>query len=227
MARRIMFSVLALVSVFMILPLSAVAGDATVFVVQGVPGVSVDVALDGECAIENLSFADHYGPMSLAPDSYAVTVSVANPMSPCGGMPVGSANFTFADDENATIVAYLSGTGTPTIEKFENDVSRPAPGTSRIIAHHCAAAPAADISVQRDMDAMFLPTVSDLMNGDQVVEEFRPGDWFVSIAPAGSTDPAIGPTEVKLRPFMVYMLYAVGSVMDGSLRLVYFDYNAK
>jgi hypothetical protein len=77
------------------------------------------------------------------------------------------------------------------------------------------------------MDEPFVPAISGLSNGDQVTESYRPGDWYVSIAQMGSTDPAYGPTLVKVKPFKVYRLFAVGSAFDGSLTLLNFEYDAK
>ncbi|MBN1460559.1 MAG: DUF4397 domain-containing protein [Armatimonadetes bacterium] len=208
-------------------PVASYAGDATAYVVHGIPNVPVDVAVDGACAIENFMFGGQVGPIGLSPGNHTIRISLANPMDPCTGTVVLEAPIPFMADENVTLIAYLNGMGAPTASKFENDFSRPDPGTARVIAHHCAAAPAADISVNRDMDEPFKPKVESLSNGEQVVEQFRPGEWYVSLAQAGTTDPVIGPVCVKLHPFTVHRLYAVGSALDGTLTVLHFEYDAK
>jgi hypothetical protein len=48
----------------------------------------------------------------------------------------------------------------------------------------------------------------------------RPGEWWVSIAPAGTGMPVFGPAAVELMPFTAYLVYAVGSVDTGSFTLL-------
>jgi hypothetical protein len=220
----VVFAAVALVLTFVA---ASYAGDATVYVVHGIPDVDVDVAVDGLCAIPNFMFGDQVGPIELSPGIHQITISFADPMDPCGGTVVLDAPVPFMDDENVTVIAYLDGMGMPTAGKFDNDFSRPGPGQARIIAHHCAAAPAVDIFVSRDMDGLGDPAVVGLANGDQVMDYYRPGEWYVSIAPTGTTDIAFGPTLVKPKPFKVYRLFAVGSPLDGSLTLLDFEYDAK
>jgi hypothetical protein len=203
------------------------AADATVYVVHGIPGVAVDVAVDGDCAVEGFEFADQVGPIALSPGIHTITVSLANPMEPCTGMVVLEAPVPFMDGESATIAAYLDEMGNPTAAKFSNDFSRPDPGMVRIIAHHCAAAPPVDIGVSRDRDAPFDPMVVGLANGDQVIEHFRPGEWYVSIAPTGTTDPVYGPTLVRVKPFTVYRLFAIVHPVSEEVYLLNFEYDAK
>jgi hypothetical protein len=221
------FAVAAAVLALVAGPVTSHAGDATIYAVHGIPGVPVDLAVDGECVAENVMFGDQVGPVQYSPGAHVVRLSAANPMAPCTGPVFAEAPVFVMDDENVTVVIYLDAMGSPTASKFENDFSRPDPGTARVIAHHCAAAPAVDISVNRDIDDPFKPKVSDLSNGEQVTEQFKPGVWFVSIAQAGTFDPVIGPTKVQLRPFTVHRLYAVGSVLDGSLTVLHFEYDAK
>lgn len=200
------------------------AGDATVYVVHGIPNVPVDIAVDGACAIEGFMFGDQVGPISLSPGTHVIKISLADAMDPCAGGVVLEAPVPFMDDENATIIAYLSGMGTPTAGKFPNDFSRPDPGTARIIAHHCAAAPPADIAVSRSPTAAFEPTVAGIANGEQVVEYFRPGAWSVAVAQAGMYEPLLGPVKLRLAPHSIHRLFAVGSPLDGSLTLLHFEH---
>jgi hypothetical protein len=220
----VVFAAVALVLAFVTL---CFAGDAAIYAVHGVPGVAVDVAVDGECVAESFMYGDQIGPVEYSPGTHIIRISLANPMDPCMGTVVLEAPVVVMDDEDVTVVAHLDVMGSPTASLFYNDFSRPDPGTARIIAHHCAAAPAIDISADRDMDAPFDPDVVGLSNGDQVTEYFRPGEWYVSVAPTGSTTPALGPTLVQARPFMVYRLFAVGSPFDGSLTLLNFEESAK
>jgi hypothetical protein len=62
--------------------------------------------------------------------------------------------------------------------------------------------------------------VSDFINGEQVKAQVRPGEWQLAIAPNGSPDPVFGPVTIELQPFYTYLVYAVGSVSDGTFTLL-------
>jgi hypothetical protein len=200
--------------------------DATVYVVHGIPDVAVDVAVNGNCTLENFMFGDQAGPLSLPAGDYQITISLADAM-PCSGAVVLDVSVPFAYGENVTVVAYLDEMGNPTAGKFANDFSRTDPGKARIILHHTAAAPVVDVAVDRKMDAMFSPAITGFANGDQVVTSLRPGEWYVWLAATGSTMPAFGPELVKFKPFTAYRVFAVGSLAAGNLQLLAFANSAK
>jgi hypothetical protein len=201
--------------------------DATVYVVHGIPDVAVDVAVDGGCALEGFMFGDQAGPLMLPAGDHQITISLADSMDPCDGDVVLDVSVPFADGENVTVIAYLDEMGSPTAGKFDNDFSRTDPGTARIMLHHTAAAPMVDVAVNRDMDAMFSAAIQDFANGDQVVTSLRPGEWYVWLAPAGSTSPVFGPELVKFKPFTTYRVFAVGDIGAGTFQLLAFADSAK
>ena len=55
-------------------PLGAAAGDGTVYVVHGVPGVSVDVYVNGNKTLPNFAPGKVAGPLSLPAGSYAIKI---------------------------------------------------------------------------------------------------------------------------------------------------------
>jgi len=220
-------AILPIIAATMIGSVVPAFADATVYVVHGIPDVPVDIAVDGGCALENFLFGDQAGPLSLPAGDHQITISLANMADPCNGDVVLDVSVPFVDGENVTVIAYLDDMGNPTAGKFANDFSRTDPGTARIILHHTAAAPVVDAAIDRDMDAMFSPAIEGFANGDQVVTSLRPGEWYVWLAAAGSTDPAFGPQLVKFKPFTVYRVYAVGSLSAGNLQLLPFADSAK
>lgn len=227
MKRFMSIAVLPLVVAAMVGTVAPAFGDATVYVVHGIPDVPVDVAVDGGCAIEGFMFGDQVGPIMLPAGDRQITISLADEMNPCGGDVVLDVTVPFMDDENVTVIAYLDDMGAPTAGKFDNDFSETEPGMARIMLHHTAAAPMVDVAVNRDMDAMFSAAIEDFANGDQVVTSLRPGEWYVWLAPAGSTDPVFGPELVELKPFTTYRIFAVGSIGDGSFQLLAFATDVK
>ena len=203
------------------------AADATVYVVHGIPDAVVDVALDGECVLHGAMYQDQAGPRDIPAGIHQITVSLTDPMNPCGGEVVLDIPVQLVDGENVTAVAFLDDTCQPTAAKFNNDFSRTNPGKARVTLHHTACAPAIDIAVAREMDDPFKTLVQDFANGDQVTDELRPGEWYVTLSEAGSDVPAVGPTLVQLKPFRAYRVYAVGSVLAGNAALLVFEDTAK
>lgn len=201
--------------------------DATVYVVHGVPDAVVDLALDGECVLEAVAFTDQAGPFSVPAGAHQITVSLADPIDPCGGEVVLDIPVMTEEGENLTAVAFLDEMCQPTAAGFDNDFSRTDPGKARLMLHHTACAPPIDIGIAREVDGMPEMVVQNFANGDQVVDQIRPGEWYVWLFEAGSGIPAIGPVLVQLKPFMTYRAYAVGSVLDGSADLVVFQDRTK
>jgi hypothetical protein len=199
------------------------SADATVYVVHGIPDAVFDVALDGVCVLEGAMFQDQAGPMDLPAGIHQVTIRVADPMDPCTGEVLLDVPFMLQEGENATAVAFLDDMCQPTVARFANDLSRTSPGKARIVLHHTACAPAIDIAVAREMDEPFKPMITDFANGDQVTEQLRPGEWYVTLAEAGTGMPSVGPTLVRLKPFTTYRAYAVGSIVHGNAAVVVFE----
>ena len=215
---------LAMAIVATIAGMTAVASaDATVYVVHGIPDAVLDVALDGECVLSGAAFADQAGPMDIPAGIHQITVSLANPTAPCTGEIVLDIPVQLVDRENVTAVAFLDDTCQPTVARFDNNFSRTSPGKARVVLHHTACAPAMDIAVARDMNEPFSPMVEDFSNGDQIVQEIRPGEWYVWLAEAGTGVPSVGPTLVKVKPFTTYRAFAIGSVLHGNATLVVFE----
>ncbi|MFZ1946840.1 MAG: DUF4397 domain-containing protein [bacterium] len=175
-------------------------------------------------ALQGFDFGDIAGPLSLPEGTYNIKVRPANAMTPCSETPVIDVNVPFVAGENVTIVAHLDAMGNPTASKFDNDFSPTGRGKARLIVHHTAYAPMVDIKVSRDGEKAPALMIEDFSNGDQTAAETRPGEWYVSIMPAGSTSPVFGPVLVELKPFTAYRIYAVGDVGGGTFTLLVFPY---
>jgi hypothetical protein len=202
--------------------------ESMVYVVHGIPGedlgldpaLPVDVSVNGACALEGFAFGDIVGPIALPADMYDIAISPANEDEPCGSDPVIEASVELMGGVNYSIVAYLDDDGSPTAGLFENDLTPTGRGKARLIVQHTANAPTVDLSVRRDGPESPGLDIYDFMNGDQAAAEVRPGEWYVSIAPAGSGMPVFGPVAVELSPYSAYLVYAVGSVDTGSFTLL-------
>lgn len=209
---------------------SAAWADATVYIVHGIPGsdlgldpdLPVDISVNGNCAIQDFRFGEILGPLELPAGFYDIDISLADPNNPCGNPPVISvAGLELEDDVNYSIVANLDPSVQPVASVFVNNLEPTGRGKCRLPVHHTANAPTVDVKVARNENGtgpkLMIP---DFEYGNQAEAEVRPGEWWVSIAPAGSGMPVFGPVMVELEPFTGYLVYAVGSVNTNTFTLL-------
>ena len=57
---------------------------------------------------------------------------------------------------------------------------------------------------------------TDLANGDQAGVHLFPGYWITKLYPAGADDPVFGPASLRMRWNKVYLVFAVGSLANGT-----------
>jgi hypothetical protein len=229
MKKLVIGAMAAMVGALALLSTASASDSASVRVAHGIPGqdlgadpaLPVDVLVnDSICLLEGFTFGEFAGPVELAPGTYNIKISLADPGNACSNSPVIEADVPFAAGEDATVIAHLSEAGDPTASKFTDDLSRTGFVKSRLIVHHTAAAPTVDVEVRRPSFFGRTLNIDDFSHGDQASAEAWPGRWKVSISPAGASDPVFGPVPLNVRPFRTYLVYAVGSVDTGSFTLL-------
>ena len=193
-------------------PASAQADEGTVTVVHGVPDLTVDVYVNGDLTLEDFEPGTITDPLTLPAGDYELEVRPADedPESD----PAISGDASLPAGANASIVAHLNADGEPTLSTFVNDTDEIGAGDARLTVRHTAAAPAVDILA--DGSAL----VSGLANPDEETTEVPAGTYEVAVAPEGTTDPVIGPTDLTLDEGTGYFVYAIGSADDGNLDLL-------
>jgi hypothetical protein len=193
-------------------PASAQADEGTVTVVHGVPDLTVDVYVNGEVTLEDFEPGTITDPLTLPAGDYELEVRPAgeDPESD----PAISGNASLPAGANASIVAHLDADGEPTLSTFVNDTDEIGAGDARLTVRHTAAAPAVDILA--DGSAL----VSGLANPDEATTEVPAGTYEVAVAPEGTTEPVLGPTDLTLDEGTGYFVYAIGSADEGNLDLL-------
>lgn len=203
------------------------ANTAMVYAVHGIPGTAlgapttdlpVDVAVNGNCvpALNALNFGEIRGPLTLtAPNNYTVEIKPANATTPCSEPTLLSTAVAVVPGINASLVAHLTENGTPILSVFLNNVSWTGAGQGRFLFYHTAQAPAVDVRVYRGGGNGRSPSmpVPGFANGNQIAEEFRPGEWEVTLSVGGNI--VFGPTTLKLEPKTVQLVYAIGTFPDS------------
>jgi hypothetical protein len=209
----------------------AMAQDATIFVIHGIPGIDlgldaklpVDIEVDGTCLLQGFEFGEIAGPLSLAAGTYNIQIKLADPSNPCGGTTVIEADVPFEANEKCTVIAHLTEDGGITASKFTHDLSPIKRNKSRILMHHTAFAPNVDITWTPQADV--LPRVIEIdefEHGDKFHVEIRPlpaDSWQLAIAPRGTGTPIFFQDQ-QFQDFTAYGIFAVGSIVNGTFRLI-------
>ena len=190
-------------------PAGAAAGDGTVYVVHGIPGVSVDVYVNGTKTLPNFAPGKVAGPLSLPAGSYAIKIFKAG-ANPASATAVIDKSVDLPAGANASLVAGLDAAGKPTLFTFVNDVSAAPAGQGRLAVAHTAAAPAVDVLANGS------PAFKNLVNGNEDKADLPAGTISASVVAAGTTTPAlIGPANVPVTAGMVTVVYAIGAPAAG------------
>ena len=117
--------------------------SATVMLLHGIPGATVDVIVDGQVVIPGFEPGTMQDLSSFAGQTLSnVEVRAAGTDDVVIG-PIDTLDVPASG--NWTVTAHLQEDGTPTLTPFENDTSALAAGQGRLTVRHTAAAPAVDI----------------------------------------------------------------------------------
>ena len=184
-------------------PASA-ADPATVFVAHGIPGVKVDVCVNGAEVKSDFRYG-HWFKASLPAGSYQIKVRIAKP-GICTGLAVISKTVTLTDGLNATAIARLVGT-IPNLKVFVNDINVPDGNTATATVRHTAVAPKVDVFVNGGT-----PAITGLAHGDSVGPvPLAKGVYSFWAALQGHYQPVIGPIVKNLVGGRAYQIFAVGN----------------
>lgn len=186
--------------------------NAQLSVLHGVPDLTVDVWVNGERTLDDFTPGSMAGPLDLPAGTYTVAITAAD--APDASAPaIGPVDLNLAAGGNYTAAAHLDAAGKPTATLFTNDVSATAAGQGRLTVRHIAAAPAVDVL------AGGTAVVSGLTNPKEQVLNLPAGTVSASVAAAGTTDPLLGPADVKVADGVNTIVYAWGSLEGKNLAL--------
>ncbi|KQM59670.1 DUF4397 domain-containing protein [Agreia sp. Leaf210] len=202
----------ALVAVAAALPASAAEGDAQLSVLHAVPGVTVDVYVNGALTLDDFTPGTLAGPLPLPAGTYSVAITASDAADASSPL-IGPVDLALAANGNYTAVAHLDAAGKPTATLFTNDTATLAAGEGRLTVRHVAAAPAVDVL------AAGSPVITNLANPGESVLTLPAGTVSASVAATGTTDPVIGPADVDVAEGTNTIVYAWGSLADGNLAL--------
>ena len=209
MVKRISLLLMVLFALTLTVGVTTAANSATAYVVHGIPGLVVDVYIDGQLFVKGFAPNTIAGPLT-GPAGTASVVIVPTGGDP--GNPALAATLTVNAGQNITAVAHLDANGAPTLSVFNNDVS--STGNARVVIRHTAAAPAVDLLVfpGASNELRFGP----LSNGQQAQVEVAAGSYTGAIVPTGTSTAVIGPFNYNLEAGNAYFAYVIGSLANGT-----------
>ena len=185
-------------------------GNAVLNVVHGIPGVDVNVCVNGAAAIPDFTPGDVATGVELPAGSYDVKIVAA--AETCGDAAILEANgVALKAGKNYTAVANLNANGDPNIKLFTNKVAPVKVGKARLTVRHTAAAPAVNVWANGSV----LIGGNDFVWGESATVAVPKGSYRVKVTLPGQTAPVIGPATLKLKTGFAYQVYAWGNGTDG------------
>ena len=181
-------------------PKSYAADDAEVYVIQGLPGRSVDVAFNGKTVAKGIGTAKVAGPFKIKSGTTKVTYSD-------GGEVLLEREWKVPAGASQDVVVHLPAKGgeDPAITVFRNDLSAVPQGKASLTVAHTARVGEADIRV--DGKVLF----ADIANGESLNLVVPVKTYKVAIVPAGKSEPVVlGPVSLTVKGGALNRVYALG-----------------
>ena len=187
---------------------TASAADASLNVVHGIPGVDVNVCVDGAEAIPDFNPGEVVTGVALAAGAYDFKVVAA--ADSCDDAAILEATaVVLVDGGNYTAIAHLMEDGTPALDVFKNNVKPLDKGIARLTVRHTAAAPEVDVWANGSV------LLEDVPHGASATMKVPTGVYAVWASLPGDYMPVIGPDVLKLTKGMAYQVYAWGDGTSG------------
>lgn len=193
-------------------PAQAAEGDAQLSVLHGVPGLTVDVWVNGDRTLDDFAPGTLAGPLALPAGAYELAIT-ASDAADASAPVIGPVSVNLAASGNYTAVANLDAEGKPTANFFTNDVSQIEAGKGKLTVRHTAAAPAVDVLAGGS------PAITNLSNPNEQSLTLDPGTISAAVAATGTTAPVIGPADLTVSEGTHTIVYAWGSLADKNLQL--------
>ena len=179
---------------------SYAADDAKMYIVQGLPGRKLDVAVDGKKVAGGLKAAAVVGPFTVKAGEREITFSD-------DGEVVLERTFSVKAKSSWDVVAHLpeSREDKPAVTVFRNDVAPVPRGKASLVVAHTATVPPADIRVNGQV------LFENIGNGESLELTVPVATYEVAIVPTGETKPVVlGPLELTVKGGAVNRVYAIG-----------------
>ncbi len=204
--------------------------DAMLTAIHAIPGlpVPVDVYVNGDYLL-SFDFNESAGPLALPRGDYDIEIKL-------NGSTVLSRTVSPEPGKDYTIIAHLTyvdgSSNGIALSLFENNIEPLRNGRTRVTVRHTADAPAVDLDLQQVFTSDSGYAARSLFVGSQNLSNndgMKPTSfgsidawsrqYIAVLYPAGSATPAFSSGTVTFEAGMNYIVYAIGSLFDGSFTL--------
>jgi len=188
---------------------SFAANNATLYVVQGLPGRTVDVTIDGKTVAKAVKTAAVVGPFKVKPGSRKVAFSD-------GGKTLLNRSFAVKAKSSWDVVVHLPAGGStdPAVTVFRNDTSTVPRGKAELVVAHTATVPAADIRVNGKV------LFKNIANGESLNLTVPVATYKVAIVPTGKSEPVyLGPVSLTVKGGALNRVYALGDPANKTMNV--------
>jgi hypothetical protein len=207
--------------------LSTASLASSLYIVQGMPGrdyatpsdpaFPVDVLINDEVCYEHgLAFGLIGGPLTLAPGSYDVKISVANSLASCTNTPLVDSTVKIDAEKDSSAVLTLNSSGTPTLLTFTNNFNSVAANMGRVLFAQAADAPALQVILQ---NTTTLKLYTYTVQPGALLDVTLPAATYTVEVNQGTTT-LVPSTTVVLSSQSATLLYAIGEASNNTVSLV-------
>ena len=206
---------------------AALASDTvSLYLLQGIPGLDysattdpqfpVDVLLNNEiCYAHGLAYGTILGPLTLAPGTYDVKISVANSLAPCSQSPIVDSSVELNAGKNVSAVLALSDSAAPALQTFTNNISPVTENDGRILFALAADSPAVQLILQ-NTSTKKLYTYA--VNPGALLSVTLPAGTYTAEVNEGTTT-LIASTPLNLYSQSVAMMFVTGEARNNTVNL--------
>jgi Domain of unknown function (DUF4397) len=207
--------------------LSTASLASSLYIVQGIPGrdyatvsdpaFPVDVLINDEvCYERGLAFGIIGGPLTLAPGSYDVKISIADSLASCTNSPLVDSTVKIDAEKDSSAVLALSSNGTPTLLTFTNNLTSVAANMGRVLFAQAADGSAVQVVLQ---NTTTLKLYTYTVQPGALLDVTLPADTYTVEVNQGTTT-LVPSTTVVLSSQSAALLYAIGEVSNNTVSLV-------
>jgi hypothetical protein len=186
------------------------AGKGILHVIQGLPGRTLDISVDGKTVAQGVKAAEVVGPLDVAAGQRKVTAKD-------GGKVVIERMVTVGAESNLDVVVHrpAAPTGAPVITSYANKLTGIPKDKAALRVAHTAAVGPADIRVNGKV------LFANVANGESLDVVVPAGTYSVEIVPTGATSPVVlGPLALPVKAGYLTRVFAVGEPASKTMNVV-------
>ena len=179
---------------------SSAANEATVYLVQGLPGRSLDVKLGGKEVASGVDGATVVGPFTVAAGRTKIEL-----VDDDKAVATATVDLEAGSSSDAVVHLPAAPDGDPVVTLYRNNLTPVQGGKAAHAVAHVAAVGPADIRVSGKV------LFANVANGEFLYKVVPADTYSVDIVPAGTDGPAvIGPIDLTVKPGRLTWAFAIG-----------------